>query len=261
MYEWYFVSTLQSTPLLLYFIPLFMKHSSTLIITGAGISVASGIQPFRGPSGVWEENPMEMATFRKFQTEPLTFLKWYYKRFVSCRHAEPNLAHTILAEKGIRVITQNVDNLHVKAHHPSDALIEIHGNILWKRKWDATSRSELLPAAWDQVNPAREEESLTKIFNLTPSLQEAYRPHILLFDEYYTELYEIEKAMQWVSEANKIIFMGTSNAVGITSMVLEQGLEERKDILVVDPNPAPSFLYHDVEIIKKTAIDFCEYYF
>ena len=37
-----------------------------VVITGAGISVESGIKPFRGKSGIWEENPMEMATYEKF---------------------------------------------------------------------------------------------------------------------------------------------------------------------------------------------------
>jgi NAD-dependent deacetylase len=68
-----------------------------VVITGAGISVESGIQPFRGKSGIWEENPMEMATYNKFSTDPGHFLEWYYNRFASCKDAQPNAAHEILA--------------------------------------------------------------------------------------------------------------------------------------------------------------------
>jgi len=78
-------------------------------------------------------------------------LSWYFHRFVSCRDARPNPTHEILAAKGIRVITQNVDNLHVKAGHPSDRLIEIHGNIRFKRKIPATHRDELVEANWDSI--------------------------------------------------------------------------------------------------------------
>jgi NAD-dependent deacetylase len=44
--------------------------SNILVVAGAGISVESGIQPFRGKDGIWEENPLEMATYRKFINEP-----------------------------------------------------------------------------------------------------------------------------------------------------------------------------------------------
>ena len=104
-----------------------------VVITGAGVSVESGIQPFRGKSGIWEENPMEMATYHKFSTDPGHFLEWYYNRFASCKDALPNAAHEILASKNIKVITQNIDNLHIKANHPVESLVEIHGNINYKR--------------------------------------------------------------------------------------------------------------------------------
>jgi NAD-dependent deacetylase len=50
-------------------------YDNVVIIAGAGISVESGIQPFRGKNEIWEENPMEMATYRKFNNEPANFLK------------------------------------------------------------------------------------------------------------------------------------------------------------------------------------------
>lgn len=100
-----------------------------VVITGAGISVDSGIQPFRGKNGLWNENPTTMASYEKFCNDPAHFLSWYYHRFVNCRDVLPNATHEILAVNQIRVISQNVDNLHVKAMHHSSRLIEIHGNI------------------------------------------------------------------------------------------------------------------------------------
>ena len=236
-----------------------------VVITGAGISVESGIQPFRGENGLWNENPMEMATYRKFNEDPGHFLQWYYKRFVSCMDALPNVAHEILANKNIKVITQNIDNLHLKANHTKDNLIEIHGNINYKRKIDAENIDELVLAEWTSVDKNNLEQELFDLFDLDKGgiicEKKSYRPHILLFDEYYTELYQYEKAINWLIEADTIIFIGTSNSVGFTASALQIGVSNHKKVIVVDPNPSPSFNQPGVEIIKETAIEFCTKYF
>jgi len=240
-------------------------YTNILVIAGAGISVESGIQPFRGKEGIWEENPMEMATYRKFINEPAVFLSWYYKRFKSCLTAEPNQTHEILAEKGIRVITQNIDGLHRKANHSSETLIEIHGCLNEKRLINATQRNQIIDAEWSKVDESRLVESLFELFKIKNggeiSQSKSFRPHVLLFDEIYTDLYEIEKAMKWVLESNTIIFMGTSNSVGITYGILQIGLEKRKKIIVVDPNPAESFKFPGVQIFETTASQFSREYF
>ena len=236
-----------------------------VVITGAGVSVESGIQPFRGKNGVWEENPMEMATYHKFSTEPGHFLQWYYHRFASCKDALPNAAHKILATKNIKVITQNIDNLHIKANHPVDSLVEIHGNINYKRRINAENLEELELADWQSVTEHNLKMDLFGLFNITEggkiNEKKSYRPHILLFDEYYTELYQYEKAITWILSADTIIFMGTSNSVGFTSGALQIGVSKNKKVIVVDPNPSPSFIHPNVEIFEMTASEFCKMYF
>jgi NAD-dependent deacetylase len=242
-----------------------MENNKIVVITGAGISVDSGIQPFRGANGLWNENPTTMASYEKFRTDPGHFLSWYYHRFVSCKDALPNTTHEILAANKLRVVSQNVDNLHCKAAHAENRLIEIHGNINFKRKIPASERSELVFADWDKVNPDNLEEGLFQLFQIGKGgkidFNESYRPHILLFDEYYTALYESSIALDWVKEAETVIFMGTSNSVGITSMVLDAAMRRAKEIIVVDPNPAPSFFYPGIQIFQESAMDFCKRYF
>lgn len=242
-----------------------INMENIVVITGAGISVESGIQPFRGKSGLWEENPMEMATFNKFRTEPGHFLEWYYNRFASCKDALPNTAHEILANKNVKVITQNIDNLHIKANHPKKNLVEIHGNINYKRKINAEHIDELEIADWQSVREDNLKKDLIWLFNLTEggmiNEKKSYRPHILLFDEYYTELYQYEKALKWILESETVIFLGTSNSVGFTQGALEVGVGNNKKLIVVDPNPSPSFIRPGVEILKMTASDFCKMYF
>ena len=236
-----------------------------VVITGAGVSVESGIQPFRGKNGIWEENPMEMATYHKFSTDPGQFLKWYYNRFISCKDALPNTAHEILANKNVKVITQNIDNLHLKSNHPKDSLVEIHGNINYKRKINCEHINELELADWDNLNVSNLESELFDLFCITEggriNEKKSYRPHILLFDEYYTELYQYEKAITWILSADSIIFMGTSNSVGFTSGALQIGVSKNKKVIVVDPNPSLSFIHPNVDLIKMTASDFCKMYF
>lgn len=235
------------------------NKDKTLVITGAGISVESGIQPFRGGNGIWNENPMEMATNKKFMSQPETFLYWYYKRFASCKDAQPNEAHRLLAASGVRLVTQNIDALHVKAGHPENSLVQIHGNIFFKRKLDCKNRQGLVPADWESVRDGEEKKDLMRLFEIRNGRVESnsYRPHILLFDEIYSELYEFEVALEWIQLAETLVFIGTSNSVGITSIALDLAIEHGRRIVVVDPNPAPSLLNVGAEVFKMTAVEYC----
>jgi NAD-dependent deacetylase len=113
-------------------------------LTGAGISVESGIPAFRGSQGLWEKyDPMEYATLGAFMRHPEKVWKMLSELVVLCRGASPNPAHAGLAEleaSGLlrAVITQNVDSLHQAAG--SRQVIEYHGNMeelvcisCWKR--------------------------------------------------------------------------------------------------------------------------------
>src|SRR3954465_12396757 len=105
-----------------------------VVLTGAGISVPSGIPDFRTPGeGMWEKvNPMEVAHIDAFRRDPDRFWHFYSQRFMSLRDKQPNRAHEIVAELERRgliraVITQNIDRLHRAAG--TDDLIEVHGSI------------------------------------------------------------------------------------------------------------------------------------
>jgi NAD-dependent deacetylase len=130
---------------------------------------------------------------------------------------------------------------------------------------NSTLRSSLIEADWDLVDENNLEESLFKLFNIDKTGQidyeKSYRPHILLFDEFYTDLYEYEQAIEWVYDADMVIFMGTSNSVGITEGILQTSLNQHKKIIVVDPNPAPSFRIKGVKVVESTATNFCRHYF
>jgi NAD-dependent deacetylase len=108
------------------------KSSFTTAYTGAGISVESGIPPFRGEGGLWTKYDPQLLDIDHFRKDPLRawqIIKEIFYNYFGC--AKPNRAHLILAEmeqKGFlgRIITQNIDNLHQEAgcRHVYD----FHGN-------------------------------------------------------------------------------------------------------------------------------------
>jgi NAD-dependent deacetylase len=115
---------------------LLRDSERAVVLTGAGVSVPSGIPDFRSPgTGLWEKvNPMDVAHIDAWRRDPDRFWGFYAERFASLRDKRPNAAHEAIAELERRglirgVITQNVDRLHRVAG--TSRLIEVHGSIEW----------------------------------------------------------------------------------------------------------------------------------
>jgi NAD-dependent deacetylase len=108
--------------------------SSVVALTGAGISVPSGIPDFRSPgSGLWADvDPMAVAHIDAWRADPARFWSFYGERFAALEGKQPNGAHRVLVELESRgrldaVITQNIDMLHRRAG--TRELVEVHGTI------------------------------------------------------------------------------------------------------------------------------------
>ncbi len=107
---------------------------SVVALTGAGISVPSGIPDFRSPgTGIWQKvDPAKVAHIDSFRADPVRFWRFYGERFATLGGKRPNDAHRALVameRKGMldAVITQNIDMLHRKAG--TEELVEMHGSI------------------------------------------------------------------------------------------------------------------------------------
>ncbi|MCK4439096.1 hypothetical protein KAV47_08465, partial [Candidatus Bathyarchaeota archaeon] len=119
-------------------------------LTGAGISVESGIRPFRGPGGLWtEKGEPSMDGYQRFLRDPASYwerrMQGSSEFGISIKGAEPNPGHVALAElekMGVlrTLITQNIDNLHRAAG--SKNVAEIHGNFSKLRCVQCGSRYE-----------------------------------------------------------------------------------------------------------------------
>lgn len=110
------------------------RSSRVVALTGAGISVESGIPDFRSAGGLWERfDPMEYAHIRAFRRDPAKVWTMLKEMDAIITRARPNPAHLALAALEARgilagIITQNVDNLHQAAG--SRRVVEYHGNAL-----------------------------------------------------------------------------------------------------------------------------------
>ena len=104
-------------------------------LTGAGVSVASGIRPFRGPGGIWEEiDPGQWATAEVMRRDPAKCWRAHLELARIVARSEPNPAHAAivalerrLGRGRVTVITQNVDALHGRAGTRN--VIEVHGSL------------------------------------------------------------------------------------------------------------------------------------
>jgi NAD-dependent deacetylase len=113
---------------------LVANSKKIIALTGAGISVDSGIPDFRSEGGLWQRyDPHEYATIESFNRNPIKFWTMGRELAETILQAKPNSAHKGLTKleadnKLIGIITQNIDNLHQAAG--SRKIVELHGNYL-----------------------------------------------------------------------------------------------------------------------------------
>ncbi|MDC0094159.1 sirtuin [Alphaproteobacteria bacterium] len=247
--------------------------SDELFITGAGVSASSGIPTFRGNDGFWtigskNYTPQEMATRIMYENNPADFLLWYFKRFASYRNVKPNAAHFWLANK--KLITQNIDGLDGRAGNKD--YISIHGRldkvVLYQNELDLQIPFEV---NWNEIdlslNPTDEEikKNLLDKFKinsindntLPPQIGVSLKPYVLLFDEIYTDLYRISEAEEWMNNADKIIFIGTSFSVNITSIAVRTAISNGIEVEIVDPKPI-NLNYDKAIYHRMTAEEYCD---
>ena len=104
-----------------------------VVLTGAGMSVESGLKTFRDADGLWEEYPVQqVATHEGWLADPTLVTNFYNMLRKKCWGVQPNEGHKLVAaleEKyDVTVVTQNVDNLHEMAG--SKKVIHLHGELM-----------------------------------------------------------------------------------------------------------------------------------
>ena len=211
-----------------------LPHSSKnlTVLAGAGISAESGIPTFRGPEGIWtvgskEYHPMEMAAYRTFKEQPFEVWKWYLYRMGICAAAEPNPGHLALVEMEgalgdrFQLITQNVDNLHLRAGNSLKNTFQIHGNIFYTRCQAACGLGVIpLPDRLESKSKGEELSEEERAALVCPRCGEVLRPHVLWFDESYDEIhYRFQSSLAAANQTDLLITVGTSGATNLPQQV------------------------------------------
>jgi NAD-dependent deacetylase len=179
---------------------------SVVALTGAGISVPSGIPDFRTPrSGLWENvNPIEVAHIDVFHRDPARFWRFYGERFQTLVHKQPNRAHEALAaleRAGLldAVITQNVDRLHARAG--TQELIEVHGTI--------DQSSCLRCGAAFPLSDVRQRQAADPAGIPRCDCGQPLKPDVVLFGE-YLPADAFRRAERLASDADLMLCIGSS---------------------------------------------------
>ncbi|KAF7459031.1 Sir2 family protein [Cryptosporidium felis] len=238
------------------------SKKNILFITGAGLSLDSGIPLFRSEPGttdssvIWNSELESWATIQSFKINPR---KWYstfrsqFKYWNVFLTAKPNEGHKILSKMcrdysdRIRVITQNIDGLMQASGCPEENIIEVHGRIHYMRCTNQNceySNSKYTKIDWTSI--INQEKESPKDFQLKwqcPFCNSPSLPLFLLFDESYSShtFYQWEKAQRWMKEADMMIFIGTSFSVLCTDCCLHYAYSRKIPIYNVNIRPSPIY--------------------
>jgi NAD-dependent deacetylase len=191
-------------------------------LTGAGVSVPSGIPDFRTPeTGLWANvDPMEVAHIDVFERDPERFWRYYRPRFQSLGDKEPNRAHEALAELERRgliegVITQNIDRLHRAAG--SREVVEVHGSIETSSCFDCGTAFGL-----ERVEDLFDGRGVA----ICAECGGAVKPDVVLFGELLPEA-ALARATELAEGADLMLCVGSSLAVhpvaGLPQLTLAGG--------------------------------------
>jgi len=221
---------------------LIRESESTVALTGAGVSVPSGIPDFRTPeTGLWADvDPIEVAHIDVFERDPARFWSYYRPRFHSLGDKRPNGAHEALAgleRRGLLtgVITQNIDRLHRAAG--SLNVVEMHGSIE-----TSTCRGCGASYGLNEVDDLFDEDGIA----VCASCDGMVKPDVVLFGEMLPEA-AMRQAQELAAKAELMLCIGSSLIVHPVAALPELTLSGGGKLAIVTQGATP---YDDDAVLK-----------
>jgi len=212
---------------------------SLVVLSGAGMSKESGIRTFREADGLWEEYPVEqVATPEGWERDPELVTRFYNERRQQLKNALPNAGHNGLAALeqwfDVKIITQNIDDLHERAG--STSVLHLHGELTKAR---STVDPDLVyDIGYKSLGP---DDRCAKGSRL--------RPHIVWFGE---AVPAIEEAIPIIEKADIFLIIGTSlvvyPAAGLINYAPGASLK-----YLIDPNSISLPGHLNIDVIKAGA--------
>lgn len=211
------------------------------VLTGAGISAASGVPTFRGEDGLWRRyRPEELATAEAFARDPALLWEWYGWRRETIARCAPNPAHDVLARWSrdsdrTTVITQNVDDLHLKAG--TERLVRLHGSI-----WDLSCSAGCAAGrkGW------RDERVPMPGLPRCPHCDALARPAVVWFGEMLADA-DLRAAVQ-ATLCDVFLTVGTSSLVYPAAGLVEQARRHGAFTAEINAEATPATAVVDVAI-------------
>ncbi|MBO5703168.1 MAG: NAD-dependent deacylase [Bacteroidaceae bacterium] len=229
-----------------------MKH--IVFLTGAGISVESGLSTFRGANGLWNNHKIEdVCTIEAWEKNPNYVNAFYNDLRKKLPEIMPNKAHHLVAdlEKSyqVTVITQNVDDLHERAG--SSHVIHLHGELLKA----CSSRNKDDQAQWVTLD----HENLNIPINAKAADGSRLRPYIVWFGE---DVPLMEKAIEIVEQADVLVIIGTSLNVYPAANLINFAHRNAK-VIIINPdlssNKPDSRVWHICKKATDGMVQLLEY--
>lgn len=212
------------------------KKKKIVVLTGAGMSVESGLSTFRDAGGLWDNYPVErVATHEGWEMDPDYVNDFYNMLRVKYKDVQPCLGHKLLAEMekdyDMTIVTQNVDTLHEAAG--STHIIHLHGEMMKM----CSSRDVDNP----RFHVSLPHEGFGETGLEVPHGEKAgdgslLRPFIVFFGENVPNMYDAAQAAQ---QADILVVIGTSLNV-YPAAGLIQYAAPGTPIYLIDPNDVAS---------------------
>lgn len=197
------------------------------VLTGAGISAESGVPTFRDAmTGLWSKyDPQDLATPEAFARDPKLVWRWYAARAATVRAAQPNDAHRALVTLQrfvghVTLVTQNVDDLHVRAG--SQGIIALHGSLLAARC--SAGCAGTVEADYSRKSPPR-----------CPTCGALMRPDVVWFGEQLPSA-ALEAARTATLACDVFLSVGTSNLVEPAASLPWLAAAHGATVIVVNPD-------------------------
>jgi NAD-dependent deacetylase len=209
---------------------LLREARHAIVLTGAGLSTPSGIPDFRSEgTGLWSnDQPMEVASLITFRTQPEKFFNWFRPLAGQIFFANPNPAHSALAELEARgriyaVLTQNIDMLHHKAG--SKRVLELHGTL---RTFSCT-QCYLQVDYENYLQPFIENGTIPHC----PSCFAILKPDVILFGEQlpHKTLFEAQREAR---QCDLIIVIGSSLEVLPVAGLPMQAIDRGAHLIIIN---------------------------
>jgi NAD-dependent deacetylase len=209
------------------FVDMLHERAPGVILTGAGVSTASGIPDFRGPSGLYSKISPRTFELAFFYAHPDEYYKLAVEHIHRLSDMKPNVTHSMIAELEKRglidgVITQNIDGLHQKAG--SKHVIEFHGNVT---SYYCISCQK--PYGRKDVDQKIHDSGTPRC----DTCKGLIRPGIVFFDD-PIPTQAAETSYELVYNSNLFIAMGSSLAVYPAALLPQQALQIGAGLIIVN---------------------------